>query len=188
MTENRHQKWQVLSSEYLSRKPWFTVRHEALELPNGNRIPDYYVLEYPDWVNVIAVAKDGRLLFVRQYRHGLGEVGVELCAGVREKSDPSPEAAARRELLEETGYGGGEWRQFMVLSPNPATHTNLTYTFLAQGVEPVAAPSPEATEDLSFELLAPGEVRELLLCDGVRQALMAAALWKYLALKPDQKS
>ena len=96
MTENRPQKWQVLSSEYLSRKPWFTVRRESLELPNGNRIPDYYVLEYPDWVNVIAVTKAGKLLFVRQYRHGLGEVGVELCAGVREKSDPSPEAASRR--------------------------------------------------------------------------------------------
>ena len=161
MTENRPQKWQVLSSEYLSRKPWFTVRRESLELPNGNRIPDYYVLEYPDWVNVIA---------------------VELCAGVREKSDPSPEAAARRELLEETGYGGGKWRQFMVLSPNPATHTNLTYTFLAQGVEPVAAPNPEATEDLSCELLTPGEVKKLLRRDGVRQALMAAALWKYLAI------
>ena len=78
MTENRPQKWQVLSSEYLSRKPWFTVRRESLELPNGNRIPDYYVLEYPDWVNVIAVTKAGKLLFVRQYRHGLGEVGVEL--------------------------------------------------------------------------------------------------------------
>ena len=182
MTENRPQKWQVLSSEYLSRKPWFTVRRESLELPNGNRIPDYYVLEYPDWVNVIAVTKAGKLLFVRQYRHGLGEVGVELCAGVREKSDPSPEAAARRELLEETGYGGGEWRQFMVLSPNPATHTNLTYTFLAQGVEPVAAPNPEATEDLSCELLTPSEVKELLRRDGVRQALMAAALWKYLAI------
>ena len=95
MTENRPQKWQVLSSEYLSRKPWFTVRRESLELPNGNRIPDYYVLEYPDWVNVIAVTKAGKLLFVRQYRHGLGEVGVELCAGVREKSDPSPDVHPR---------------------------------------------------------------------------------------------
>ena len=55
MMENpKNRKWKVLTSEYLARKPWFTVRHESLELPDGRRIPDYYVLEYPDWINVIA--------------------------------------------------------------------------------------------------------------------------------------
>ena len=58
MENLKTRKWKVLTSEYLARKPWFTVRHESLELPDGRRIPDYYVLEYPDWINVIAITRD----------------------------------------------------------------------------------------------------------------------------------
>ena len=96
-------KWKILDSRYLSRRPWLTVRREILETPQGKKIPEYYVLEYPDWVNVIARTKDGEFIFVRQYRHGLGVTEYELCAGVCEKSDKSPLDAAKRELAEETG-------------------------------------------------------------------------------------
>lgn len=108
MMENpKNRSWKVLTSEYLARKPWFTVRHESLELPDGRRIPDYYVFEYPDWINVTAVTRDGRFVLIDQYRHGLGETSYEIPAGVTEPSDASPLAAAQRELMEETGYGGG---------------------------------------------------------------------------------
>ena len=81
------QPWKVVSSEYLERKPWLTVRRECVELPNGNRIPEYYVLEYPNWVNTLAITRDGRFLFVRQYRHGIGRTDYELCAGVCDPED-----------------------------------------------------------------------------------------------------
>ncbi len=110
MENPKNRKWKVLTSEYLAREPWFTVRHESLELPDGRRIPDYYVLEYPDWINVIAITRDGRFVFIDQYRHGLGETSYEIPAGVSEPSDGSKLAAAQRELAEETGYGGGEPR------------------------------------------------------------------------------
>lgn len=177
--ENR--RWEVLESEYIARKPWFTVRHERLRLPDGRIVPDYYVMEYPDWVNVIAVTRDGRFVFVTQYRHGLGDTRYEIVAGVSEPTDGSMEAAARRELLEETGYGGGEWRRLMTLSANPATQNNLTYCFVATGVEPLADQRLDATEDLRVHLLTLDQVRELLLGDGMRQALMAAPLWRYFA-------
>ena len=131
MKQPDHRPWKVLNSEYLAHEPWFTVRREAVELPGGARIPSYYVLEYPDWVNVIARTDDGRFLLIDQYRHGLGRTSYEIVAGVRDPQDATPLDAARRELYEETGYGGGEWKEYMVLSANPATHTNLTYTFLA---------------------------------------------------------
>ena len=67
MENPKNRKWKVLTSEYLAREPWFTVRHESLELPDGRRIPDYYVLEYPDWINVIAITRDGRFVFIDQY-------------------------------------------------------------------------------------------------------------------------
>ena len=73
MENPKNRAWKVLTSEYLARKPWFTVRHESIELPDGRRIPDYYVFEYPDWVNVIAITKEGKFVFIDQYRHGLGE-------------------------------------------------------------------------------------------------------------------
>lgn len=173
--------WKVLTSEYLHRAPWLTVRRESLELPNGNRVPEYYVLEYPEWVNVIAITPEGNWVMVHQYRHALGQAAFELPAGVCEASDASVLDAARRELLEETGYGGGDWQEFMVLSANPATHSNLTHTFLARGVVPVAAPQLDATESLRACVLTPGEVTGLLARGEIVQALMAAPMWKYLA-------
>ncbi len=181
MENPKNRKWKVLTSEYLARKPWLTVRHESLELPDGRRVPDYYVLEYPDWINVIAITRDGRFVLIDQYRHGLGETSYEIPAGVTEPSDASMEAAAQRELAEETGYGGGEWRLLTTLSPNPATHTNLTYCFLATGVEKLGEQHLDATEDLRVHLMTREEVLELLRTDRIRQALMAAPLWRYFS-------
>ena len=118
--EKEKSGWQVTDSEYLFRRPWLTVRRDRLRLPNGNEIPEYYVLEYPDWVNVLAVTTDQKFVFVRQYRHGLGLTAFELCAGVCEKEDSSPLESAQRELWEETGYGNGTWQEYMVLSANPS--------------------------------------------------------------------
>ena len=127
----------VLTSRYISQRPWLTARCESLELPDGRIVPEYYVLEYPEWVNTIAVTKDGQYVFVRQYRHGLGITEYELCAGVCEENDVSPLVSAQRELSEETGFGSGQWREIMVISANPSTQNNLTHCFLATGVEPV---------------------------------------------------
>lgn len=90
MKQPDHRPWKVLSSEYLAHEPWFTVRREAVELPGGARIPSYYVLEYPDWVNVIARTDDGRFLLIDQYRHGLGRTSYEIVAGVRDPQDATP--------------------------------------------------------------------------------------------------
>mgnify|MGYP002287639380 FL=1 len=181
MEKPNHREWKVLSREYLARETRFTVRRDRVELPDGRQIPGYYVFEYPAWVNVLARTADGLYLFVSQYRHGLGETHYELVAGVSEASDAGMEAAARRELAEETGYGGGCWRLYMTRSVNPATTNNLTYCFLAEGVEWMGEPSPDATEDLDVHLLTESQVRELLCSDGIRQALHAAPLWKYAA-------
>ncbi|MDR2980984.1 MAG: NUDIX hydrolase [Puniceicoccales bacterium] len=182
MEKSDDMTWKVLESEYLFRRPWFTVRRESLLLPNGNKVPEYYVLEYPTWVNTIAITKEGEFVMVRQYRRALGNVSYELCAGVCEKEDASPMVSAQRELLEETGYGGGKWTEFSVLSANPGTHTNLTYCYLATDVEPVSSPHPEATEDLIIHLLTLDEVKRLLLNDEIKQALHSASLWKYMAI------
>lgn len=176
------EKWKTLSSEYLIQRPWLTARRDSVELPDGRVHPEYYVLEYPAWVNVIAVTPENRFVMIEQYRHGLGDVFIELVAGVVEDGE-EPQAAARRELLEEAGYAGGDWELLTVLSQNPSTTTNLTYCYLARGVVKVADQHLDATEDIAVHLLTEAEVRNLLARDAIKQSLMAAPLWKYLATK-----
>lgn len=176
------QKWKILDSEYLIERPWLTARRDRVQLPSGIVHPEYYVLEYPTWVNVIARDKNGDFIMVRQYRHGLQDVFTELVAGVVEDGE-EPLQAARRELLEETGYGNGSWELNMVISQNPACTTNLTYSFIATDVEPVDTQHLDKTEDIAVCVLSEDEVRSMLMRDEMKQALMAAPLWKYFALK-----
>src|SRR5215218_10442004 len=96
-------KWKVLESEYLFKEPWLTVRKDKCELPNGKIVPSFYVNEYPDWVNAFALTEDGKVIMVKQYRHGIGEVGIELPGGVVEPGE-SWQKGMERELMEETGY------------------------------------------------------------------------------------
>lgn len=176
-----NRKWKVLRSENILRLgPWLSVRQECVELPSGVQIPTWYVLEFPNWINVIAETRDGELVMIDQYRHAYGQTCYELVAGVIDEGE-TPLEAAKRELLEETGFGGGEWSAFMTLSPNPSNHNNLSYTFLAKGVEKIQEQHEEATEDIQVHVMSKADVRELLKEDGIIQALHAAPLWKYFA-------
>jgi 8-oxo-dGTP pyrophosphatase MutT (NUDIX family) len=174
------QHWKVLSSEYVSRKFWYTVRVERVQLPNGTVIPEYWVQEYVPWVNVVALTTDQKVLLLRQYRHGIGQVNYEIPAGTTDPGETSMEAAARRELLEETGYGGGRWSPLMTLSANPALTTNLTYTFLAQDVVPMATPDPGLDEDLRLHPTPVADVEALIDSGEMIQSLHVAPLVKFL--------
>ena len=177
--KNDPQPWTVVESEYLFRRPWLTARRDHVRLPNGVENPEYYVLEYPNWVNIIARTREGKFILIRQYRHAYGETNYELVAGVIDPTDANPEAAARRELLEETGYAGGEWKLFITLSPNTSAMTNTSFTVLATDVEPTGERHLEPTEDITVHLLSREELLDLLQRGEIKQALMAAPLWKY---------
>lgn len=181
---NKHDmEWETLGSEYIIRRPWLTARRDTVKLPTGVVNDEYYVLEYPDWINVIAVTKDGQYVMVRQYRHGLGQTCFEIVAGVIEKDEDSMDAA-KRELKEETGYAGGEWRELTVLSPNSSTVTNVTHCYIAMGVEKVSGQHLDETEDIDVYLFNKDEVRRMLENGEIKQALMAAPLWRYFAENP----
>lgn len=173
------EKWKTIDSEYLVRSRYMTVRRDRVQLPDGRVNPEYYVLEFPQWVNVIALTREGKMVMVRQYRHGLGDFQTEIVAGYVDPGDDTLLAAAQRELLEETGFGGGEWEEFATLSANPANHNNITHTFLACEVEQIAHQSLDSTEDLKPLLMSEDEVLALLQNGEIKQALMAAVLWKY---------
>lgn len=174
-------RWQTLDTEYLFRRPWLTARRDRVRLPDGTIHPEYYVLEYPTWINVIAITTEGQYVMVKQYRHGLGIVATELCAGVVEDGE-DPLAGAQRELLEETGFGGGEWELTMVLSANPSSQNNLAYCYTARGVTRISGQHLDATEDIRVELLSREQMLEMLRTDQLKQALMAAPLWRHFTL------
>lgn len=179
--ENR--RWKVLESHYIAREgDWFTVRKEKVQLPNGHIVPSWYIIDYPDWINVIAITKQGEFVMISQYRHAIAQTSYELVAGIKDKTDASPMDAAKRELLEESGYGGGKWTPFMKLCPNPTSNSNYSYTFLAEGVEKVSEQHTEESEDIRVYLFSLEEIRELLEKGMMLQALQAAPLWKYLAM------
>ena len=180
--DNEMSKWKVLDREYIIRRPWLTARRDKVELPDGRINEEYYVLEYPDWVNVIAITQEGQFIMEQQYRHGLEVNSIELPCGVMEKGE-QPLEAAQRELLEETGYGNGEWSKLMTIAPNPSSMNNWTHCFLAVGVEKIANQSLDATEELTVHLMNEAEVKSLLENDQIYQALMVAPLYKYFHLK-----
>ena len=175
-------EWKIIDSKYIVQRPWLTARCDKVELPDGRIIPEYYVLEYPNWVNVIAITKDGRFVMEKQYRHGLGVESIEIPCGVMEKGE-EPLITAQRELLEETGYGNGEWSLLMTVSPNPGAMNNIPYCFLALGVEQIAEQSLDDTEDLTVTLMSEDEVKTLLENDRIYQSLMVAPLYKYFYTK-----
>lgn len=175
--------WKLLSSEYLYRRPWLTARRDKVQLPDGRIYDEYYVLEYPTWVNVVAVTDTGEMVLVRQYRHGIGRTCFEIVAGVVEDNE-EPLAAAKRELMEETGFGGGEWTELMQLTGNASAMNNISHSFLATGVKRLGTQHLDATEDIEVHVLPKEEVKAMLMRGDFIQALMVAPLQRYFFLHP----
>ena len=174
------EKWDKLGHEYVLDSKWLKVRKDVVQLPNGVTLDDFFVLEYPTWVNVIAITEGGLFVMERQYRHGLERIEYEICAGTCEEGE-EPLISAQRELLEETGYAGGQWSLYGISAPNPAAMTNLNYTYLAKGVKKVSTPCLELSEDIDISLMTLEDVRFLMDSGQITQGCMLAMLWKYLA-------
>lgn len=172
--------WKTLKSEYLFHRPWLTARRDTCEMPDGRINNEYYVLEYPTWVHVVAVTKEGRMVIIRQYRHGLGRTCYEIVAGCAEEGE-DPLEAAKRELREETGYTGGEWHEAMTFSCNASMMNNITHSYVAVGVELTDTQHLDATEDIEVYTFTPDEVKDMLLRGEFMQASMLAALYKYFS-------
>ena len=170
------EKWKTITSKYIIERPWATLRVDTLEMPNGNIKDEYYILEYPRWVNMVAITEDEQVIFVKQYRHGAGEIMVELPAGVVEENE-DPEVAARRELLEETGYAFNDITYVCELFANPATSGNITYTYLLTGGRKVQEQDLDPSEDIDVVLMSFEEAKQYLFENKIGQALHTSALF-----------
>ncbi|PST85243.1 DNA mismatch repair protein MutT [Pedobacter yulinensis] len=169
-------KWKKLGSRYLVNEKWATLRVDTCELPDGIVKDDYYVLEYPDWVNAIALTQSGEVILVQQYRHAADIISLEVPGGVIDAGE-NPETAIKRELLEETGYNFETCELIATLYANPATSTNRTFTYLLTGGVKTHEQHLDEHEILQVSLHSPAEVKALLLENKIAQALHAAALF-----------
>ena len=170
--------WERLSSERLMETPYFTLRSDKLRLPDGNVKDPYYVLERPDAALVFPLTREGEVVLVRQYRPAIGRIELGLPAGLVEEGE-EPEKAARRELLEETGYAGGEWELLSVVASSPSLKDNWAHLYFARGVARSAPPRPDEYERVEVVLVPVGELLpkifagEIVSSSGVAATLLA---------------
>ncbi len=153
--------WERLGSERLLETRYFALRSDRLRLPGGAIKDPYYVLERPDAAIIFPLTGAGEVVLVRQYRPPLERMELGLPAGLVERGE-EPEAAARRELLEETGYAGGAWEPIGSLASSPSLKDNWAYLYLARGVEETSAPDPDEHELVEVVKVPVGELGPLI--------------------------
>jgi 8-oxo-dGTP pyrophosphatase MutT (NUDIX family) len=168
--------WKILSSKHV----YPSVRIDQCELPDGQLI-EGFVLEYHDWATVVALTPDNQVVMERQYRHGIQKVLLELPGGVIDDSDASPLEAARRELLEETGYTSEKFIQVGKVYPNPANQVNSIHYYLALDAYKSAPQHLDGTEEIEVELLPLDDLIELAKRGELVQSLQVSALFFALA-------
>jgi ADP-ribose pyrophosphatase len=155
--------WEVLAErQLLDLSPWLKVAAQTIRLPNGTILPDYILAPSREFSMVLAVTPQGRVLLVRQYKHGLGAEAIELPAGYLDSPAEPPLDCARRELREETGYEAAEWTPLGSFALDSNRGPTRCYFFLATGLRRAGEPHLDPSESLSVFEAEPQEVLELL--------------------------
>jgi len=167
--------WKILETSCF--RPRFRI--DKCELTNGNFL-DVTILEFRSWANIVPLTKNGEVILVKQYRHGIRGVLWEFPGGVVEDRE-NPLEGAKRELLEETGYRASNMIEVARLYPNPALQTNTLYCFLAQEMEKVSEQSLDAGEDIEVCPVPVEELIKMAKRGDFPHALMPAVLFSTLA-------
>jgi ADP-ribose pyrophosphatase len=173
----RDLRWKTLSSEYLFKEAWFTVRKDVCEKPDGKIVDPYYVFEFPEWATAFPITEEGKIIMVRQYRHALGDVCIELPGGCVDPEDPTHEDGIRRELLEETGYVFNEAHYLGKISANPSTNTNLMHMYVAMGGKKIKEQQLDHNEDIEVMELTMDEVLQLVEERAIVQAMHMSTIF-----------
>ncbi len=167
--------WSVLATEQLVDTRVFSLMKRQARSPRSGEPYSFYLLNTPHWVNIVPITREGQLVLVRQYRQGTEEVTLEIPGGMMDPQDDSPEDAARRELLEETGYAAGDMRQAGWVEPNPALQNNRCYTFVAEGLHTPGPLQPDGSEDIEVVHIPLAEVSDYVRSGRIRHSLVIAA-------------
>ena len=168
--------WTLNGSETIIRDKYINLHADDCALPDGTKISPFYVNTIPDFAVAVAVTVDHEFIFVRQYRHGTGQILLELSAGCIEEGEDPAESAAR-ELLEETGYAGNAPVFLCKVAPNASCLSNFAHCYLITGCRKIKAPALDASEDLETVVLTDRETKNLMSQGGLVQSVHVAAMY-----------
>ena len=170
--------WVRARSEIVTDCRVFEIRRDTCVRASNDRAADFYVIESPDWVNVIPLTKDGTLVMIEQFRHGTEDVHLELPGGLIDEGE-DPKVSASRELLEETGYSSDKLILLGTSRPNPAIQSNTIFHYLALDCERTAETSFDENESIVTRLFREDEVEDLIINGKITHSLVVAAFYYY---------
>lgn len=179
--------WSIVTENKEYTTPIFNLlkRRMKLEAPEEQNQGDFYILDAPAWINVVAITADSEIILVEQYRYGTEEPTLEIPGGMVDKGE-EPLEAARRELLEETGYQSDEWKSLGKVSSNPAILTNYTHMYLAEKCIFVGSENPDSHERIIVHKMPVSQFLELVAEGSVHHAIVLAAVARYLLIKNEK--
>jgi 8-oxo-dGTP pyrophosphatase MutT (NUDIX family) len=166
--------WEVTERHESYCGPIFTLEQRRVRRAGSEVAHAFDVLVCPDWVNVVALTPEGRVLLIRQWRVGSGRFTLEIPGGSVDPGE-TPLAAARRELQEETGYTAETWEPLGVVEPNPAFQTNFAHTFLARGARRAGPAHPDENEEIELLEAELADVPGMLRDGRITHALVHSA-------------
>lgn len=166
--------WVTEASRYIVKNSFLSLRQERRRsLAMGSH--SFYILEFPDWVNVVPVTEGGEVVLVRQYRHGLAELNLEIPGGMVDAGE-DPRMTASRELAEETGYVPAELELLSRVSVNPAIQNNWCHLYLATGCRREQAQALDGTESIAVEVVSVKRLVEMVGAGIIHHSLNCLAI------------
>ena len=164
-------QWKLLSSEYLFNDTWLKARRDKCLKSDGSLVYPYYVMEYPEWVTGLGLTENNEVVLVKQYRHAVGKVCIEIPGGCVDDIDKNYEEAMRREMLEETGYVFAKLEYLGNTSPNPSTNANWMHMFLLTGGKKVQEQELDGNEEIEIMVVPMNEFFQLVLTNQIVQSM-----------------
>lgn len=168
--------WRELERKELLTSRIFTVNQSLSRSDSSGKESNFVELDCPDWVNIVVLTEDDQVLMIRQWRHGTKEICLEIPGGMVDPSE-SPLDAAKRELLEETGYQAESWQQIGMVKPNPAFQTNRCFSFLAEGAKKVAEQDPDENEEIEVLEMDLASIPGRIVAGEIQHALVICAFY-----------
>lgn len=170
--------WKLISSNRNESFRIFNLRTDRAVSPRTNKEHEFYILESKDWVNVIPLTRNEEVVLIRQYRHGIQRVTLEIPGGIVEKGD-SPEKTAQKELREETGYSASEMILMGSVHANPAFLNNRCYTYLAKDVYIAGERELDEREDIETVIKPLKEIPGLIMKGEITHSLVLVAFYRF---------
>lgn len=172
--------WERLGDETLMNYKVFRARRSRRRSPRTGQEIGFFLLDTPDWVNILPLTPDGQIVMIRQFRHGTDRVSLEIPGGLVDPHEKDPLEAAARELREETGFQAEHLEPIGVMSPNPAMMTNRCFSYLATGCHRVGDLVMDAGEDIEVVTVPVAELDDLLCRGEIDHAIVLAtiAFWR----------